>query len=91
MFDDQQLLTTVDASLDRKTLLVDEDLLLHAQSFVAGCERCATSSVASLTFEYILDALTDCDSTVTDYLLCRPAECPVCLEPIREGTPVLAL
>jgi hypothetical protein len=89
MTKDQKLHTSFEASLDRKTVLVDEDLLLQAQSFIAGCENCAASAVQPMTFEYVLDAITACDSTATDYLLCRPAECPCCSAAIVETTLVL--
>src|SRR5262245_57998748 len=63
-------------------VLIDELTLVDVELFVAGCEVCAENAAMSL--EYVLDALTDSDPTVTEYLMCRPARCPSCSSQITE-------
>ena len=69
--------------------LVDEDVLIEAQECVSACEHCDES--AEITFEYLLDEVTGCDSTTTDHLMCRLAKCPRCNSGITENTRVIAL
>ena len=71
-------------SEDVNVFLVDNPVLREAQAALSGCENC--SADALLTFDYILDGITGCDPTATEYLLCRAAECPRCSCPIAEKT-----
>jgi hypothetical protein len=73
---------------DSDVVLVDESVLREAQGFVAGCGQCYPS--AEMTFDYILDEVTGCDPTSTEYVLCHPAKCPRCAREITEKTLVVA-
>jgi hypothetical protein len=72
---------------DTDIVFVDAGTLLEAESRIVHCERCCGD--AELTFDYVLDALTQCDPAVTEYLLCRPAKCPTCLGDVTEKTLVV--
>jgi len=65
-------------------VLVDNDLVTEAQEWIACCERCYEECDHS--FDQILDALTECDPTNTEYLMCREARCPCCQGPLTEKT-----
>ena len=69
-------------------VLVDEPALTAAQGFLTGCGHCVPT--AEMTFDYILDEVTGCDPTATEYVLCHPARCPQCAEVITEKTLVVA-
>jgi len=71
----------------RNVVLVDENQLLEAQYCLAGCESCDEN--ASVTFDYLLDAVTGCDPTTTDYVMCRTAKCPNCLHVVNEKTRIV--
>ena len=64
--------------------LIDDFTLREAEQHIAGCVRCYPE--AEITFDYILDAITGCDPTNTDYVLYRPAKCPRCLGVVKEKT-----
>jgi hypothetical protein len=51
---------------------------------INGCESCVET--AELPFDYILDALTGSDPSVTDYVLEVPARCLQCGAEINEKT-----
>jgi len=65
-------------------VLINEALLLEAQAFISGCEHC--DALAEIALDYILDALTECDPTITEYVLCRTAQCPRCHHEVTEKT-----
>ena len=67
--------------------LVDEYIRALAQCMIAGCEQCCEST--EITFDCVLDEITGCDPTTTEYLLCRPAWCPRCFREVNERTMVL--
>ena len=69
-------------------VLVDEGVLLEAQEYLVACEHCAAN--AAMTFDYLLDAVTGCDPTLTEYLMCRAARCPRCGREVTEKTQVVA-
>ncbi len=73
---------------DTNVVLIDEPVLSEAQKFVAGCGQCFPG--AEMTFDYILDEVTGCDPTATEYVLCHPAKCPRCAQEITEKTLVVA-
>ena len=60
----------------------------RALDAIASCESCNTD--AELPFDWILDEITGCDGTTTDYLLTEPAQCPRCGCTIVEKTLVEA-
>jgi len=64
------------------------DDLLAAQSYVTACESCFAD--AQLSFDYVLDAMTGCDPTATEYLLQKPAMCPRCGSQIAPKTRIVA-
>lgn len=66
-------------------VLVDEKVALEAEDYVDGCGACAPKR-ASMTFDYLLDAVTGYDPSRTEYLMRRPAECPFCGSEITEKT-----
>ena len=65
-------------------VLVDENILEEVEQYVFACENCAEN--AATAFDYLLDALTGCDPTITTYLMRRPANCPSCSAKITEKT-----
>ena len=65
-------------------VLVDEDILAEVELYVSACEHCAEN--ASIALDYVLDAMTGCDPTVTTYLMRRPARCRTCSGRITEKT-----
>ena len=79
----------LDLNWDETNLvLIDEDLLAEAQACLSGCEYCVANT--ETTFDYVLDAVTDYDPTVTEYVLCGPAICPRCGHEVTEKTFVAA-
>jgi hypothetical protein len=73
---------------DTDVILIDEAVLREAQSFITGCQECVP--YAEMTFDYILDAVTERDPSVTEYVLCHSAKCPRCQNDVHEKTFVLA-
>ena len=75
-------------NLDRleetNVVLVDEPMLLEAQSYITACEACAENLVIS--FDYVLDAVTGCDPRTTEYVMSRLAKCPNCRHELNEKT-----
>ena len=69
-------------------VLVDEEVLLKAQSMIVSCESCADD--ADITLDYLLDEITGCEPTRTEYLLHRPARCPYCFHAVTEKTLIVA-
>jgi hypothetical protein len=65
-------------------VLVNDELLNEAEEWIGSCEHCDENCGHS--FDQILDALTDCDPTNTDYLMCREAKCPRCHSAVAEKT-----
>jgi hypothetical protein len=51
---------------------------------IETCEHCNPD--AEIPFDWILDRVTDSDSSVTDYILEQPAKCPNCHRDILEKT-----
>ena len=73
---------------DADVVLVDEDMLSQAEKWITACERCSEN--AEHSFDQILDTLTGCDPTTTDYLMCRVAKCPCCHRAVTERTLVIS-
>ena len=72
---------------DIDIVLATEATLLQAQEYVSACEHC--SEDASITFDYLLDAITGCDPSITEYLMCRAAKCPDCFSRLTEKTRIV--
>jgi len=70
-------------------VFVDEPQLKEAAQFISGCEHCAPDT-AEITFDYLLDEITGCDPTVTEYVICHSARCPRCHREIVEKTLIVA-
>lgn len=77
------------AAEDKDVIFVDERVLEEAEGFVVGCEYCEPER-AEISFDQILDAVTCCDPTLTEYVICRPAVCPHCSHNVMEKTLILA-
>jgi hypothetical protein len=69
-------------------VFVNKDTLLEAQEFIAGCEHCQPAR-AQVGFDQLLDGLTGCDPTVTEYVICHAARCPNCRHEVIEKTLVV--
>ena len=69
-------------------VLIDDAVLLQAQSLLNGCEQC--DSHAEIAFDYLLDAITGNDPTRIEYLLPRPARCPQCFAKVTEKTLIIS-
>jgi hypothetical protein len=69
-------------------VFVDEITLFEAERFISGCESCLPE-VAEITFDYILDEITGCDPTITDYTICHPARCRRCRNEVLPKTLVV--
>src|SRR5262249_30015104 len=66
-----------DFPLERtNVVLVDELQRIEAQGFIIACEYCADE--ADISFDYLLDAVTGRDPSVTEYIMSQPAKCPQC-------------
>ncbi len=68
----------------QNVVLIDAATLQKAQRMIAGCEACREG--AELPFENILDRLTGCDPSITDYVLETAARCLQCGAQISEKT-----
>ncbi len=68
-------------------VLLDNDMVGQAEGLLSACEHCAEN--AAIALDYVFDALTGCDPSVTEYLMHRPASCPSCLCKITEKTLVV--
>jgi len=69
----------------QNVVLIDARTLRHAEKLMIGCESCCPDD-AELPFDNILDRVTGCDPSVTDYVLEVPAKCPHCRRDINEKT-----
>ena len=69
--------------------LVNEDTFYEAQSLLLSCEHCAPD--AEVSFDFLIDELTGCDPTRTEYVLPRVARCPHCGHSVTEKTLIVPL
>ncbi|PYS35345.1 MAG: hypothetical protein DMG14_27200 [Acidobacteria bacterium] len=60
----------------------------RAQEVISSCEAC--NKEAELPFDWVLDEVTGCDRSTTDYFLTEAARCPRCGYTIIEKTLVEA-
>lgn len=80
-----------DQNVDREKVdivLIDARVSLKAQEYLKACEQCAAH--AAMPFDYLLDAVTGCDPSLTEYLMCLAGRCPSCNGEIFEKTLVVA-
>ena len=86
---------SIDAALELFTLpveetnvvLIDDQRVEEAESLISGCEGCTEE--AEISFDYVLDGLTESDPTRTEYLMSRRARCPRCLAEVTEKTLII--
>jgi ribosomal protein L37AE/L43A len=71
---------------DIDIVLVDETTVERAEEWITACEHCSENAPHAM--DYLLDALTGCDPTVTEYVMYRPACCPFCTSSITEKTSI---
>jgi hypothetical protein len=69
-------------------LAVSAATIRKAQEAIASCEAC--NNDAELPFDWILDEVTGCKGSTTDYFLTEPARCPRCGCSVMEKTLVEA-
>ena len=69
---------------ETNVVLIHEDVLSEAEGWIASCEHCDEDCEHS--FDQILDSLTACDPTSTEYFMCREAACPRCQSSVTEKT-----
>ena len=69
-------------------LAVSAATVRKAQEAIASCEAC--NNDAELPFDWILDEVTGCRGSTTDYFLTEPARCPRCGCSVIEKTLVEA-
>jgi hypothetical protein len=74
---------------EENVMFVDEATLFEAERYISGCENCVPDA-AQITFEYVLDAITCCDPTITDYVMCQPARCQRCKHEVMPKTCIIA-
>src|SRR6516164_2797517 len=68
-----------------KVVAIDRDTLRIAEQSITSCEAC-TPQTASTLFDDVLDGLTGCDPTSTDYELTGSVRCPRCMHEIESGS-----
>ena len=56
-------------------IVIASSTLYQAQQLIESCEHCNARG-AEIPFDWLLDRITGCDSTVTDYILETPGKCP---------------
>jgi hypothetical protein len=70
---------------EHNILFVVAATVREAELFIQSCEHC-NPNAAEIPFDYMLDAVTGSDPSVTDYILEVPAKCPYCRREITEKT-----
>jgi len=68
-----------------RLMTLDVETIRQAQKLIKSCEQCE-SALAQVPFDYVLDKITGCDPSATEYVLSEPAECPRCKVAVFEGT-----
>jgi hypothetical protein len=74
--------------MDVHILALGAVTIRRAQGAITSCESCNQN--AELPFDWILDEVTGCDGSRTDYILTEPARCPRCSSAVIEKTLVEA-
>ena len=70
---------------DTNIVLIDAKALRQAELWIKSCEACMPDE-AHMPFDWLLDRLTGCDATVTDYVFAKAAKCPRCKGEVLEKT-----
>lgn len=70
---------------DLAIVLIITPVLKQAENLIAFCEHC-NSEDSEFAFELLLDKVTGCDPTRTEYILEEPARCPNCKQEVFEKT-----
>jgi hypothetical protein len=71
---------------EQQNLLAVSTRTIHeAEQRIDSCEQCNPAD-AEIPFDWILDRVTGSDSTITDYVIESPAQCPKCRGKIFEKT-----
>ncbi len=65
-------------------LALSSATIRRAQKAILSCESC--NADAELPFDWILDEITGCKDSKTDYFLTEPVACPRCGSNIIEKT-----
>jgi hypothetical protein len=69
---------------EQEVVFIDAVTVQKAQRMITGCEACLQDP--GDLFASILDVLTGCDPTITDYVLERPTRCLQCGAEVDEKT-----
>jgi len=72
---------------DTNVVLINESFLAEAANWITGCQCCTKG--AEMTFDYILDAIMDSEDPNTEYVMCRPVQCPRCQGEVTEKTRIV--
>ena len=67
-----------------KVLTLSSATIRKAQHLILSCESCNPD--AELPFDWILDRVTGCDGSTTDYFLPEAVACPRCGGIVTEKT-----
>jgi hypothetical protein len=67
-----------------EVVLVDEGTLEEVRHYISACEHCVDH--AAIPLDYLLDAVTGNNPTVTHYVMCRIPQCPACCSYLTEKT-----
>ena len=59
-----------------RVLALSAATIRRAQETISSCEAC--NNDAELPFDWVLDEVTGCNGSTTDYFLTEPARCPRC-------------
>ena len=78
------LTSTEYTSMNFQVLALSTATIRRAQEAISSCESC--NSEAELPFDWVLDEVTGCDGSATDYFLTEPARCPRCGRTVIEKT-----
>ena len=72
------------ANMNFEVLALSTATIRRAQNAISSCESC--NSEAELPFDWVIDEVTGCDGSTTDYFLTEPARCPRCGRSVIEKT-----
>lgn len=64
-------------------IVISTRTIRQAEKRIYSCEQCCPED-SDIPFDWILDAVTGSDSTVTDYVMEIPVICPRCCRDIFE-------
>jgi hypothetical protein len=70
---------------ETNVVLVDAEAVRTPLRWIRACEACMPVE-AQMPFDWVLDQVTGCDPTVTDYVLAQAGICPHCRGSVTEKT-----